>query len=640
MPAITINDGNGGANYAVTLASFHAGTIHPKALTVDGLSASNKVYDGTTAATFTGTASLLAAQPPGTGTTSDGKPYTGDEVAPSGTPVGAFDTKHVGTGKAVTITGLALGGAQAGNYSASPPAGLTADVTKLAVTVTAVDTPKTYDGTTASTGIPTITPALVSGDTTTALSQTFDSAAAGTGNKTLTPSITINDGNSGANYDVTLTNFTTGTIHKAPLIIATEPVSVPEDSTATFQVKLSAIPAGNVTVAVSRTSGDSDITVLSGSSLTFTTADWDSYQTVTLAAANDTDADNGTSTITCHPDDASFANTTVSANEADKDTTLTLTSDGNGSTTPAGAAIVAKGVATPISATAHAGYDFLNWTVTSGSATITDANSASTTASISAPATIRANFTPKAYTVSFDKQSGTGGSDNVSVTVGSPMPVATAPTRPGYTFGGYYAGSAGSGAQYYTSAMASAKNWDLAADTTLYAKWTKNAAVPSSAWHFIRGETQSPSTLPVGYYTTNTNTAGTSGSSGSRTDHNVVFGFTLPTLPVGTTLESATFQFEITAAFDSTGGANLPQLHAYLLNSPDPTGTGTSFFYHGISDPSTNTKLVGTTSVSITGTSQVNFPAGQELRSFTLTGDALSLLQSYYSGNTPTRPTA
>ena len=56
---------------------------------------------------------------------------------------------------------------------------------------------------------------------------------------------------------------------------------------------------------------------------------------------------------------------------------------------------------------------------------------------IAANTTLYANWTANTYTVTFDKQSGTGGSDSVSATYGAAMPAATAPTRTGYTFSGY-----------------------------------------------------------------------------------------------------------------------------------------------------------------------------------------------------------
>ena len=44
----------------------------------------------------------------------------------------------------------------------------------------------------------------------------------GTANRTLHPAITIGDGNSGANYNVTLTDFTTGTISVTNIAITAQ----------------------------------------------------------------------------------------------------------------------------------------------------------------------------------------------------------------------------------------------------------------------------------------------------------------------------------------------------------------------------------------------------------------------------------
>ena len=79
-----------------------------------------------------------------------------------------------------------------------------------------------------------------------------------------------------------------------------EIVRVPEGGVASFQVKLSTQPAETVEATVKRTSGDSDITVTDGSKLTFTPDDWDTYQSVSLAAASDDDKVSGTATILIH----------------------------------------------------------------------------------------------------------------------------------------------------------------------------------------------------------------------------------------------------------------------------------------------------------------------------------------------------
>ena len=205
--------------------------INAKNLTASGLGATNRNYDGTTAVGLTGTATPATAEAPGSGTSSDGIPYTGDNLTIGGTPVAVFADKHVGANKPVTLSGLTLSGAQAGNYTLSQPAGLTATITPLPLTVAAVSASKTYDRTTSAAGMPTLTPALATGDTTSILGQAFQDAGAGVGNKVIVPSITINDGNGGANYSLSLTNFTAGTITKATAAITLSNLAYNYDGT-------------------------------------------------------------------------------------------------------------------------------------------------------------------------------------------------------------------------------------------------------------------------------------------------------------------------------------------------------------------------------------------------------------------------
>ena len=79
------------------------------------------------------------------------------------------------------------------------------------------------------------------------------------------------------------------------------------------------------------------------------------------------------------------------------------------------------------------------------------------------------------YKVTLDKSSGTSGTSSVNVRKGSAMPVATAPTRSGYTFKGYYSSSNGGGTQYYDANMKSVHNWDKSSGGTLYAYWVKKS---------------------------------------------------------------------------------------------------------------------------------------------------------------------
>lgn len=66
--------------------------------------------------------------------------------------------------------------------------------------------------------------------------------------------------------------------------------------------------------------------------------------------------------------------------------------------------------------------------------------------------------------------------ESVTATFGSVMPsIAVLPTRTGHAFGGYYTEKDGKGAQYYKADGTSARDCDLTAAVTLYAKWTVNA---------------------------------------------------------------------------------------------------------------------------------------------------------------------
>ena len=75
-----------------------------------------------------------------------------------------------------------------------------------------------------------------------------------------------------------------------------ESVRVAEGGSNTYTVSLATQPAGTVTVAVARRSGDTDISV-SPSSLRFTTGNWSTDQTVTVRAKSDTDHADGTAVI-------------------------------------------------------------------------------------------------------------------------------------------------------------------------------------------------------------------------------------------------------------------------------------------------------------------------------------------------------
>ena len=183
------------------------------------------------------------------------------------------------------------------------------------------------------------------------------------------------------------------------ITVSTQSVTVPEGDTATFTVELSAQPGGDVTVSVSIESGDSDIAVQSGASLVFTTGNWDTPQTVTLAAAEDNaDADNGSAVVRVSAPD--MDNVDVTATEQDNDKSLTVT-DG----TPAGTTVHQTAAVVDIAATPVDHYHFTEWT---GDTTdVTDLYTADTTITMNADAAIAAAAAIDQHTVTTNAVNGT-----------------------------------------------------------------------------------------------------------------------------------------------------------------------------------------------------------------------------------------
>src|SRR6202030_1444965 len=103
-------------------------------------------------------------------TVTGGTLATGDTAAFTET----YDNKNVGTGKTLTATGSVNDGNSGNNYTVSFVTNTTGKITARAITVTAATDTKGYDGTTSSTGVPTVTGgSLASGDTG-AFTESFD----------------------------------------------------------------------------------------------------------------------------------------------------------------------------------------------------------------------------------------------------------------------------------------------------------------------------------------------------------------------------------------------------------------------------------------------------------------------------------
>ena len=190
----TFTPTTGAGNYNALTTNITP-TITQKAVTINGITASNKTYDGSTTAALDYSNATLAGK------------VGGDDLSVSAT--GQFANKDVGTGKTVTISNLTLGGASAGNYKLADSGQqetTTANITQKAVTVSGITASnKTYNGNTeASLGVSGATISdLISGDNVTLSSATgqFDDANVGTGKTVAISGLTLS-GESANNYTI------------------------------------------------------------------------------------------------------------------------------------------------------------------------------------------------------------------------------------------------------------------------------------------------------------------------------------------------------------------------------------------------------------------------------------------------------
>jgi autotransporter-associated beta strand protein len=128
---VTVNgytlSGAQAGNYSTPVPTLTA-NITAALLSVVGVTANSKVYDGTNTATLSGTASLSNL-------------VSGDVVTFGGTPSATFNNKNAGVAKPVTVVGYTNSGADASNYVFSQPIGLTADITAVGTTVLLTSSP-------------------------------------------------------------------------------------------------------------------------------------------------------------------------------------------------------------------------------------------------------------------------------------------------------------------------------------------------------------------------------------------------------------------------------------------------------------------------------------------------------------------
>ena len=187
----------------------------------------NKVYDGTTAATVT---------------LSDNR-ISGDVLTDSYTTA-SFSDKNVGTGKTVSVSGISISGADAGNYTFNTTATTTADITQRPITVTADAKTKVYGSSDPTLTYQVTSGSLVSGD---AFSGTLTRVAGGSVG---TYPILQNTLTAGSNYNLTYVGNNL-TIVAAPTTTSVaampNPSAFGQSVTFTATVTGAGTPTGSVT---------------------------------------------------------------------------------------------------------------------------------------------------------------------------------------------------------------------------------------------------------------------------------------------------------------------------------------------------------------------------------------------------------
>jgi trimeric autotransporter adhesin len=283
---ITAASGTLASNYNLPTTASGAGQITPASLTVSGITAANKVYNASTAATLNTTSATLMGA------------ISGDTVnLNTGGATGTFASRNVGTGITVTVADLTLSGAQAGDYIPIEPTTM-ANITPAGLTVSGITAAnKVYNDSTGAI-LDTIGATLVgvfSGDTVnlnaSGATGTFAAVNVGTGITVTVSGLTI----SGAEADdYTLTQpTTTANITPASLTVT--------GITAGNKVYNAAVAAALNTTDVTLVgvfSGDTVNLNASGATGTFASANVGTGITVTVSGLTISGAEAGDYTLT------------------------------------------------------------------------------------------------------------------------------------------------------------------------------------------------------------------------------------------------------------------------------------------------------------------------------------------------------
>ncbi|PYY17285.1 MAG: hypothetical protein DMG61_02790, partial [Acidobacteria bacterium] len=213
--------GTDAGNYTFNTTASASADITPRALLVSAI-ANNKTYDTLTTASVTLSDNHLAG-----------------DVVTDNFAAANFSDKNVGIGKTITVMGIFLSGADAGNYSPNSTASTTANITPAALTVTATGINRTYNTTNVATV--TLSDNHLGSDAVTDIFTTafFTDKNVGTGKLVSVNGISIS-GTDAGNYSLqNTTATTTANIGAATLTVSAAATDKVYDTTTAASVVLS-----------------------------------------------------------------------------------------------------------------------------------------------------------------------------------------------------------------------------------------------------------------------------------------------------------------------------------------------------------------------------------------------------------------
>lgn len=311
---VSVSDGNGGNNYAISYQNNTASAITPAPLVLSTANVA-KSYDSTTA--VIGGAAVPVA----------GTQLFGSDSLTGGTFL--YTDPNAGSGnKTVSVAGVAVSDGNGGNnYAVTYQSNTTSTISPAALVLSTGAVTKPYDGTTGVSGGAAIAVAgtqLFGSDTVSGGMFAYADRNAGAGNKVVTVTgVTVNDGEGGGNYGVSYLNNTASTITPAAVTVGISPITRTYDGTTVAQATPMAVNGTQLF------NGDT----LSGGAFSFDTPNVGSGKSVILSGVTVNDGNGGNNYVVSYQNNAAStitpASLVVSAPQVTKTYDGTLLASGN-----------------------------------------------------------------------------------------------------------------------------------------------------------------------------------------------------------------------------------------------------------------------------------------------------------------------